>query len=76
MLKISIDADACMGHGRCYTLVHTLFDSDAAGRPVIVLAEVPAELRQQALLAAASCPERAISVTMYPAATRRSSGGT
>ena len=63
MLKISIDVATCMGHGRCYTLADELFDSDAAGRSVILLAEVPAKLRRQALLAAASCPERAISVT-------------
>lgn len=75
MLKISIDVAACMGHGRCYTLADELFDSDAAGRSVILLAEVPAELRRQALLAAASCPEHAIRVTACRATTASGSDG-
>lgn len=59
---LRIDGDTCTGHGRCYTLVPELFDSDDYGHGKVKAADVPAELESKARLAVANCPEGAISV--------------
>jgi ferredoxin len=56
------DADACTGHGRCYTLEPELFDSDDFGHCVVLHSEVPAGAEESARSAAANCPEHAITV--------------
>lgn len=61
-MRVRIDADACVGHGRCYALEPELFDSDDVGHAVALLDEVPEHLRAGAERAAANCPERAISL--------------
>jgi ferredoxin len=59
-VKISIDAEACTGHGRCYSLAPALFasDDDWAGR--VIAAEVPPHLADVSRLVVANCPEHAI----------------
>jgi ferredoxin len=61
-MKLRIDLDACTGHGRCYTLAPELFDADDYGHAVLLQEDVPEERAEQARLAVANCPERAISV--------------
>lgn len=63
-MKIVIDADRCTGHGRCYSLVPELFDSDDVGHSVLLApdAEVPADQLRQAQVAVDNCPEDAISL--------------
>ena len=62
-MRITLDSEACQGHGRCYTLASELFDSDDEGYAVLkVDGEVPTGCREQALLAADNCPEFAITV--------------
>ena len=61
-MKIRIDADACTGHGRCYTLAPELFDTDEYGHGVVLHPDAPADLFEKADLAAKNCPERAITV--------------
>ena len=61
-MRISIDADLCTGHGRCYVLAPDLCEPDDRGRGVVSRAEVHAELADQARAAAANCPERAVSI--------------
>jgi ferredoxin len=61
-LRIHLDDALCTGHGRCYALAPELFDSDDAGRSVLLAAEVGEEHRAAAETAAANCPERAISI--------------
>ena len=64
-MRISIDADKCMGHGRCYTVAPDLLSDDDEG----FVAQrgrtwtVPDGLHDQADAAANACPESAISVT-------------
>ncbi|HEY8532637.1 MAG TPA: ferredoxin [Micromonospora sp.] len=63
-MHISIDANRCMGHGRCYAVAPDLLSDDEEG----FVAErgrsweVPAELEASALNAADACPESAISI--------------
>ena len=64
-MKLSVRADLCRGHGRCYTLSPDLLEDDddegyvtARGQEI----DVPSDLTDDARNAAASCPERAIAV--------------
>lgn len=59
-MRISINQEACTGHGRCYSLSPELFQPDDEGRGVLLSEEVPAGLEDKARLAEGSCPERAI----------------
>ena len=61
-MKLKIDLDACTGHGRCYSLAPELFDADEYGHSVLLQPDVPADQVDKARLAAANCPERAITV--------------
>jgi ferredoxin len=62
-MRITLDSEACQGHGRCYTLAPELFDSDDEGYAVLTVAgDVPAGCEEQARLAADNCPEFAITV--------------
>jgi ferredoxin len=64
-MKITVDANLCSGHGRCYTLSPDLFTSDDEGfcaeRGQTL--DVPSGHEDSARLAVASCPEGAISVS-------------
>ncbi|WP_433474219.1 ferredoxin [Spirillospora sp. CA-142024] len=61
---LSIDADKCMGHGRCYMSAPGLLSDDEEGfvaqRGQTV--EVPEGMREEAQEAADACPEGAISL--------------
>lgn len=62
-MKISIDASRCQGHGRCYSLAPSLFESDDIGNGVVIgdgLVD-PSDL-DVARLAYENCPEHAISL--------------
>jgi len=61
-MRVTIDGQACTGHGRCYALAPDVFDSDDRGLGVVlsVGADIPPELERQARQAAANCPEQAI----------------
>jgi ferredoxin len=63
-MRLCVDADACTGHGRCYTLAPQLLDSDDEGYVTIRGAsiEVPEDLRGLAEEVEGSCPEGAISL--------------
>ena len=63
-MKITFDQAKCQGHGRCYALAPTVFDSDDEGYAVPLLENgvVPPELESAARLAADNCPEYAITV--------------
>ena len=63
-MRIRFDRSACQGHGRCYSLAPQLFDSDDEGYAVLrVDGDVPADLEDDAVLAADNCPEFAIEVS-------------
>ena len=65
--RVEVSAELCAGHGRCYSLVEALFSADddgwcaERGRPFHVGDDAAVESAQ---LAAASCPEGAIEVTL------------
>jgi ferredoxin len=63
-MKLAFDAGLCRGHGRCYYLAEDLLTEDDEGyvtaRGQVV--DVPADQVEDARNAAASCPERAITV--------------
>jgi len=62
-VKLRLDADKCQGHARCYALSPELFDVDDYGQASVRSdGPVPAELEDRARLAAANCPEFAISI--------------
>ena len=63
-MRIQLDSEKCQGHNRCYALAPELFDVDDYGTAVLVGdGSVPPELAEKARLAAANCPEFAITVT-------------
>ncbi|GAA1880971.1 ferredoxin [Actinomadura bangladeshensis] len=62
-MKVRIDSERCQGHGRCYDLAPDLFGEDEEGYGTVLGdGAVPADREQNARLAAANCPERAIDV--------------
>ncbi len=62
-MKVRIDDDLCEGHGRCYALAPTIFEPDDIGNAQVISdGLVPAELEDRARLAAANCPEHAITI--------------
>ena len=64
-MKLSVDAEGCMGHGRCYRLAPELLTDDDEGYVTIrgQAIEVRDELRDLAEELEATCPEGAISIS-------------
>ena len=63
-MKIQIDSGRCQGHGRCYDIAPGLFGDDDEGYgQVLGDGLVPSGQEDEARLAAANCPERAITLT-------------
>jgi ferredoxin len=61
-VRIVLDAEACQGHGRCYTLAPSVFDSDDLGHCVLVT-EVPSPDDEAAARSAVeNCPEHALEI--------------
>jgi ferredoxin len=60
-LRVLFDADACTGHGRCYSLAPDVFEPDDAGHCVVkvAIADTPA-LETQVQTGVANCPEQAL----------------
>ena len=61
-MRVRIDTERCTGHGRCYMLAPEVFETDDRGSGVVINAEVPAGLEDQARKAADNCPEQAVIV--------------
>jgi len=62
-VKLTVRADLCRGHGRCYTVAPDLLEDDDDEGYVTVRGQqidVPADQAEDARDAAGSCPERAI----------------
>jgi ferredoxin len=62
-VRITVDADACVGHGRCYALAPEVYAPDDRGHCELIVEEVRPELEEQARAGEANCPERAITIT-------------
>ena len=63
-MKLRFDRDKCQGHGHCYALAPTVFETDDEGYAVMLIDgdDVPPELETAARLAADNCPESAITI--------------
>lgn len=61
-MKISIDAELCQGHNRCFALAPELVDVDDYGDAFVLHdGEVPNGMEATAKLIIDNCPEYAIS---------------
>ncbi len=65
-MKISVDRDRCVGHGRCYVLAPDVFQEDDRGHCLIASETVPPGLERQARTGAANCPEQTIEIVEDP----------
>jgi ferredoxin len=62
-VKVSIDAERCQGHGRCFSLAPGLFEFDDLGNGVVIGdGDLSDDTLALARLAHANCPEHAISI--------------
>jgi ferredoxin len=61
-MKVRVDADLCVGHGRCYALAPDVFAPDDFGHCEIVVEDVDGVLAEHARLGVDNCPEQAISL--------------
>jgi ferredoxin len=61
-MRVTVDAEVCQGHARCWELCPEVFNLDDEGHGEVLVEVVPVELESQARHAAANCPEQAISV--------------
>lgn len=62
-MRVLVDLNVCQGHGVCHMSAPDVFALDEEdGHSIVQLDPVPAQLVDQAQLAADSCPERAITV--------------
>jgi ferredoxin len=63
-MRVHVDRERCQGHNRCYAIAPELFDVDEEGNAFELNdGTVPNELQEKARLAAANCPEHAISIS-------------
>ena len=63
MTRVAVDADRCVGHGRCYTLAPDVFDADEVGHAIVLVENVSGEQQKRAADAECNCPEDAIKLS-------------
>ncbi|MEC8729926.1 MAG: ferredoxin [Actinomycetota bacterium] len=62
-MRVFVDEEKCQGHNRCFDIAPELFDVDDYGTAFALNdGVVPEELEDKARLAAANCPEFAITI--------------
>jgi ferredoxin len=62
-MRIELDVDACVGHGRCYALATEVFDADDVGHCVIKITDdLPPDLVELARTGVSNCPEDALKI--------------
>jgi ferredoxin len=59
-MRLEIDPNACVGHGRCYAEAPHSINADDEGRGVVLEADVPDPWHDEVRMAARSCPEQAV----------------
>ena len=67
MVTVRVDADLCVGHGRCYVLAPEVFGTDEFGHCIVLEEHVADALAADARTGAENCPEQAITVELSPA---------
>ena len=66
-MRIVLNEDVCVGHGRCYALAPEVFEADDYGHCSLKLdGEIPAELADAARTAVGNCPEDALGIADGP----------
>jgi ferredoxin len=61
-MRVRVDLEKCVGHGRCYVLAPDVFGDDERGHCVVRRDPVPPSLEDQARLGEQNCPESAIAL--------------
>jgi ferredoxin len=61
-MKVRVDAELCVGHGRCYALAPDVFAPDDFGHCEILVEDVDGALVDLARLGVDNCPEQAITL--------------
>jgi len=61
-MRIRLDPDACVGHGRCYALDAVHFTADDLGHCVVLDATLTVDTVDRARTAVLACPEEALSI--------------
>ena len=59
-MKVRVDPELCVGHGRCYILAPEVYGEDERGHCTVLQPQVTADLEKKARLGAGNCPEHAI----------------
>jgi ferredoxin len=62
-MRVTVDADVCQGHARCWEICPEVFDLDDEGHAVVSRPDVPVDLEPLVREAVANCPERAIAAS-------------
>ena len=62
VLRVVVDDERCVGHGRCYEIAPEVFGDDEYGHCVLLVTAVGPDQRDAVLRAEQNCPEQAISV--------------
>jgi ferredoxin len=62
VVKVQVDSNTCVGHGRCYELAPEVFGEDDRGHCRILRETIGPELEKKARLGLSNCPEGAISI--------------
>ncbi|MEY2459842.1 MAG: ferredoxin [Acidimicrobiaceae bacterium] len=57
-MKVRLDVEACVGHGRCYAIAPDVFDADDQGHCVVLFSDapIPDALIDRARQAITNCP--------------------
>lgn len=61
-VKVRVDPERCVGHGRCYASAPAAFVPDDFGHSEVIAPEVEGADADLARLGAENCPESAITV--------------
>lgn len=61
-MKVELDRERCQGHGRCYVLASTVFESDDDGYGFAVSEDIAPSEQDAARKGAGNCPENAITL--------------
>jgi ferredoxin len=65
-MKVRVDAQVCAGFGVCLGLCPEVFKLHDEGYSIVLMSEVPPELKDAVRQAANQCPARAISLSDDP----------
>lgn len=61
-MRVRVDREKCVGHGRCYVLAPDVFQEDDCGHCLIASEAIPPDLEERARAGAVNCPEQAIEI--------------